>query len=127
MNNRTLSRLAAFSCVCLASFASWTAAQAQTVPTITLANPLPGTTTTTPNKFSQVAWLTADGRYLTFSSNATNLVAGFTDNNEASQGGGAGDLFQRDMQTGAVTLITHAAGTTNQGASLALVSDRHFS
>ncbi len=50
----------------------------------------------------------ADGRYVAFSSNANNLVSGDTN--------GVGDIFLRDLQTGAVTRIsTDVAGVQASG------------
>lgn len=88
------------------------------VPTYTLMNPVPGTTTTAPSSgASTQPFLSTDGRYFTFTSNASTLVPGFTDNNEASQSGGAADIFQRDLQTNTYTLVTHRAGSTTDGAN----------
>jgi hypothetical protein len=42
--------------------------------------------------------LSYDGRYITFSSEATNLIAGDTN--------GFSDIFKRDLQTGVVTLVS---------------------
>ena len=58
--------------------------------------------------------ISADGRYVAFTSQATNLVSGIID---TATGGFAVDLFVRDMQTGTTTLAsvnaagTHAVGT----------------
>src|SRR6266852_5252084 len=60
------------------------------------------------------AVISANGRYVAFSSFATNLVSGITDNNLGT------DIFVRDLQTGTTTLIDiNSAGTGvgNQGAS----------
>lgn len=93
------------------------ASLAAAVPTITLPVHLPGTTSTAPNKGSSQPQLSDDGRYLTFVSNSTDLIAGFTDNNEGSQSGGASDIFQKDLQTGVITLVSHKAGSTTAGAN----------
>ncbi|HJT80812.1 MAG TPA: hypothetical protein VJ719_06415 [Chthoniobacterales bacterium] len=50
----------------------------------------------------------ADGRFVVFVSEATNLVANQSDAN------GKNDIFVRDRQTGLTVLVTRAAGTTNQ-------------
>jgi len=52
---------------------------------------------------SLAAAVTPDGRYAVFSSSATNLVPG-----DATSG--APDVFERDLQTGATTLISVATG-----------------
>ena len=46
--------------------------------------------------------ISADGRYVAFTSNASNLVAGDTN--------GASDVFVRDLQTGAITRVSTDAG-----------------
>lgn len=59
--------------------------------------------------------ISLDGRYVAFSSNAVNLVSGQTDAN------GGSDYFLYDRVTGAVTLVTHAAGsptTTGNGPAV---------
>jgi hypothetical protein len=50
------------------------------------------------NDYSWWSSISDDGRYVTFGSNATNLVAGDTD--------GVSDIFLRDRLTGQTTLIT---------------------
>jgi Tol biopolymer transport system component len=58
--------------------------------------------------------LSADGRWIAFSSDAINLVAGQTDTN------GKLDVFLYDRTTGTTSLVTHAPGsptTTTSGAS----------
>jgi len=47
-----------------------------------------------------------DGRYLVFTSTATDLVAGQNDSNAAT------DVFLYDQQAGAVKLVSHAAGAS---------------
>ncbi len=55
--------------------------------------------------------ISADGRYVAFQSNATNLVAGDTN--------GAPDVFVRDLQTGTTTLVSvSAAGGPSDGNSV---------
>jgi Tol biopolymer transport system component len=51
--------------------------------------------------------ISADGRYVAFSSYATNLVANDTNN--------ASDVFVRDLQTGSTALVSVAAGGTGVG------------
>ena len=50
------------------------------------------------NGYSQGAFISADGRYVTFESGASNLVSGDTN--------GAGDAFIRDLDTGRTTLVS---------------------
>jgi uncharacterized delta-60 repeat protein len=47
--------------------------------------------------------ISADGRFVVFASNATDLVPGFTDAN----GAGGTDVYLRDRQTGTTTLVSH--------------------
>ena len=67
------------------------------------------------NSFSSFSDLTsafsADGRYLTFLSNATDLVAGFTNNNEFRS-----DLYLRDLAANTTTLVSGAFANQVQGA-----------
>jgi Tol biopolymer transport system component len=59
--------------------------------------------------------ISADGRYVAFTSQATNLVSGVTD---AASGGIAVDLFVRDMQTGTTVVASvNAAGTQTVGTN----------
>ena len=103
----------------LVIFLLWlhSASVSEAAPTLSLPASVPGSATTTPDKATLLPILSTDGRYLTVYSNATNLVAGFTDNNEASQSGGANDIYQRDLNTGIYTLVSHAAGSTSAGAN----------
>ncbi|MCJ2033584.1 hypothetical protein MKK54_05095, partial [Methylobacterium sp. J-068] len=64
------------------------------------------TASTTTSSASQIS---ADGRYVVFSSNATNLVTG--DANATS------DIFVKDLLTGAVTLVSVASDGTQGNAS----------
>ncbi|WP_162815552.1 PD40 domain-containing protein [Microvirga aerophila] len=50
------------------------------------------------NASSESAHITPDGRYIVFSSDSSNLVAGDTNNRE--------DIFCKDLLTGAVTLVS---------------------
>jgi Ca2+-binding RTX toxin-like protein len=62
------------------------------------------------NNNSTNAALSADGRYVTFESNASNLVAGDTN--------GTVDVFVKDLLTGAITLVSAATdGTQGNGPS----------
>jgi hypothetical protein len=60
--------------------------------------------TTTANGESFLPLLSADGRWISFSSAATDLVSGVTDTN------GTLDAFVLDRFTGAVSLVSHRAG-----------------
>ena len=52
-----------------------------------------------------------DGRYVAFLSNSPNLVPGQVDANNGD------DVFLRDRQTGTVTLVSHASGSSTATAS----------
>ena len=68
--------------------------------------------------------VSADGRFVGFSSDASNLVAG--DSNQTS---GKTDIFLKDMQTGAIQLIsTSSGGVQALGRSLtvSISADAHF-
>lgn len=67
-----------------------------------------------PNQYSTLAAASADGRWVAFNSDATDLVAGETDGN------GTTDVFLVDRDSGATTLVSHALGqplTTANGVS----------
>ncbi len=73
-----------------------------------------GAPTTSANSFSVGVDLSADGRFLAFTSAASNLIAGLSDTN------GQGDVFLYDRDTGALTLVSRKAGfpaTTANGTS----------
>jgi Tol biopolymer transport system component len=73
-------------------------------------------TTVPGNAASYQPALSADGRYAAFASAADNLVAGDTN--------GAGDVFVKDLQTGAIQRVsTSSTGTAANAAS----SDPHLS
>jgi Tol biopolymer transport system component len=61
----------------------------------------------TGNSDSTAPSLSADGRYLLFRGNATDLIAGQT--------GGSGNLFLYDRVTGVTTLVSHESGSTTAG------------
>ncbi len=63
-----------------------------------------GAPTATPNRSSYPAGISANGRYVMFLSQATNVVTGVTDNN------GQYDAFFFDRVTGTTTLISRALG-----------------
>lgn len=83
-------------------------------PTLTLLSYKTGTPGTAADKASLLPLISSDGVYMTFTSNATDLVAGFTDNNDP-QVANSNDIFQRNLQTGAVTLVSHATGSLTAG------------
>lgn len=63
------------------------------------------------NRSSQAASMSADGRYVTFYSSASNLVPDDTNNTE--------DVFIHDRQTGITELVSYASdGTQGNAASL---------
>lgn len=70
-----------------------------------------GSTTTTANGTSDMATLSADGRYVAYRSLATDLVSGQVDTNSTY------DLFLFDRTTGTTALISRAAGTTATAAN----------
>lgn len=57
--------------------------------------------------------ISSDGRYVAFSSYATNLVAGFTDTN----GPGSADVYRRDLQSGTTILLSHVPLNGTAGAN----------
>ena len=65
--------------------------------------------------------ISSDGKWAVFVSRANNLVAGQSDTNVDNEGGSPGrDVFLYERATGAVTLVSHAAGapaTTGDGES----------
>jgi phosphopantothenate synthetase len=82
--------------------------------TLTLASHSPAGTSTAPVGVSHTPRMSANGDYVVFVSTATNLVSGQSDAN------GALDIFLHQRSTGAVTLVSHAAGsaaTTAAGVS----------
>ena len=75
-----------------------------------LASRAAGTAATAANQFSHESALSPDGRYLAFSSLATNLVPG-------QSGPGGENVFLFDRVTGVVELISRAAGTSTTTAT----------
>src|SRR5439155_409199 len=62
------------------------------------------------NASSDLPALSADGRYVAFASDASNLVSGDTNN--------VGDIFVRDLQTGVTTRVSlDSSGTQANGSS----------
>ncbi|HMB22438.1 MAG TPA: hypothetical protein VKP08_06405, partial [Anaerolineales bacterium] len=56
------------------------------------------------NSFSYLPAISANGRYVVFSSNASNLISGDTNN--------TGDIFVRDLETGTTTRVSLASDGT---------------
>ncbi len=65
--------------------------------------------TTAGNGSSQSPWISADGRYIVFRSEATDLVPGQTDMNGTGQAGT--DIFLYDRVTGSTTLVSRSASS----------------
>src|SRR5687768_15225803 len=63
------------------------------------------------SSFSTNVAISADGRYVAFESEATNLVAGVTDTNAVA------DVFVRDTQAGTTRLVSHANGSLTTAAN----------
>jgi Tol biopolymer transport system component len=82
----------------------------------TLVSHAAGSPVTTGNGGSQALAMTPDGRWTLFISAATDLVPGQSDDN------GGSDLFLFDRTNGAITLVSHRAGspaTTGHGIGFA--------
>jgi hypothetical protein len=71
------------------------------------------------NSNSNFPSISADGRYVAFVSSASDLVANDTN-------GGTSDVFVRDLQANAITLVSQATGTSgvggNRPSSFAVIS-----
>ncbi len=78
---------------------------------VTLVSHLPLGTTTTANGASTYPSISADGAFVAFQSDATNLVAGQSDPN------GQNDVFLFQRATGAVTLVSHTPASTTTTAN----------
>jgi Tol biopolymer transport system component len=82
---------------------------------VRLVSHVPGNATTSGNGASGDPAISADGRYITFETNATNLVSGHTDTN----GGFEIMLFDRDAPAAsAVTLVTHIPSSATTSPDL---------
>lgn len=77
----------------------------RTTDTVILVSRVAGDGSRTADGGSLVHAISADGRYVAFQSNATNLVDGVTDTNLGF------DVFLFDRTTGTNTLVSHAAGS----------------
>ena len=79
--------------------------------TTTLVSHAAGSAATTANGISTYATFSADGRFVAFTSQATNLVSGVTDAN------GGQDVFLQDRDSGTAILVSHAAGAATTAAN----------
>lgn len=93
----------------------------RTTGTVSLVSRAAGSETVAGNRLSLQPKLSADGRIVAFSSNATNLVSGLTDGPEL-------DVFLFDRTTGTTTLASRTTASTPAGNSvgLALSGDSRF-
>ncbi|MBF0166971.1 MAG: DUF4347 domain-containing protein [Alphaproteobacteria bacterium] len=91
---------------------SWNGLLAQTTTTIDV-----DSSSTAADGAAGAAALSSDGRYVAFTSSATNLVANDTN--------GASDVFLRDTQTGTTTRVsvTNAGAQANGASTLSDISD----
>src|SRR5262249_11718301 len=80
---------------------------------VTLVSHAAGASTTTANGISDNPVISADGAWVAFRSGATNLVPGQADANAAT------DVFLFERATGALSLVSRAAGTTTTTANAA--------
>jgi hypothetical protein len=71
--------------------------------------------TTYGNSHSTDPRISGDGRSVVFLSSATNLTAGFQENN--TPGADAPDVFLRNLDTQATVLVSHAADSTTAGSN----------
>lgn len=79
----------------------------------TLVSHANGAPTTAAQTFSTFQGMSADGRYILLQSRATNLVAGFVDNN----GAGADDIYLWDRDTNSAQLVSRSAASPLAGAA----------
>src|SRR6185295_10575576 len=73
-------------------------------PVTLLSRADPDRLSATPGGASEIAAVSADARYVVFTSDADNLVPGVTDTNLST------DLFFHDRLAGTTVLVSHAAG-----------------
>jgi len=93
--------------------------------TTTLVSHQNGSLTTAGNGKAGTAVISGNGRYIAFSNDSTNLIAGQTDANTDF------DLFLYDRTNGSIVLISHSSGsastTANNGVrSMAISDDGRF-
>jgi Bacterial Ig domain/WD40-like Beta Propeller Repeat len=91
--------------------------------TTTLVSRAAGATGAKGNSYSNAAAISADGRFVAFSSTAWNLHPGDDDSNS--------DVFARDLQTNTVTLVSRAGGAAGakgnaRSSSPAISTDGRF-
>lgn len=79
--------------------------------TVTLVSHAAGSATTAANMHSQPELMSADGEYLAFQSDSTDLIAGGLDTNEAA------DAFLWQRSTGTVTLVSSSLGSPTTSAN----------
>jgi Tol biopolymer transport system component len=98
------------------------AARADSIQVVSRADPQDPMTSVTANGESSISdtlqqppvvrtSLSADGRFIAFSSTATNLIPGLNDQNQT------GDVFLYDRQDGSITLVTRKAGAPSTTAN----------
>ena len=73
----------------------------------------PDNLSATPSGQSQLSSLSADGRYVVFTSEALNVISGQTDANRGK------DVFLRDQVAGTTVLVSHADGATSSAGNAA--------
>jgi hypothetical protein len=84
----------------------------RTSGTTTLVTHIPGSSSASANnKTADFCAISANGRFLAYSSLATNLVASQNDQNNAN------DVFLYDLSTQINTLVSHASGSNNNTAN----------
>jgi Tol biopolymer transport system component len=79
--------------------------------TVDLVSHTAASTTTTGSGLSWLPWVSADGRFLLFESQATDLVSGQTDTASTQ------DVFLHDRTAGITVLVSRAAGSSTTTAS----------
>lgn len=84
----------------------------------TMVSHVSGSTSTGGSAASWLHSVSADGRFVTFETTESNLIAGVTDTNSAN------DVFLWDRTTGALTLVSHAAGSTTTAGNGASTSGK---
>jgi Tol biopolymer transport system component len=86
--------------------------------TTTLVSHSTGSPTTRSNDRSDEAVISADGRWVAFSSRATDLIPGFIPDQLSSN-----EIYLWDRLTGTTTLVSFRAGSPTQGGCLSYCSD----
>jgi hypothetical protein len=93
--------------------------------TVTLVSHTPSSTMTPGDGDSEPRAVSADGRYVVFSSSADDLIAGGTDSNSS------GDAFFWDREANTVTLLSHSAASATtaglgESSPIAMSADGRF-